>query len=151
MSHTPKRLSCLTHIKERCDRHGLDAGMTRRIVPLALTLILALAMMTGAVIRGMAQAAPMRDGLIAAVLCADDGETRQVLLDARGEPVDPAAPGFHGPCPDCLTPPPFALPVNMSLPERLPRSAAIAVPTGQHKPALRVPGGVQARAPPTKD
>lgn len=124
--------------------------MTCRFASLALTVILALAMVSGAAIRGMAQVAPDRGGLIEVVLCADDGELRPVLLDANGKPVEPGAPGFHGPCPDCLTPLPLALPVNSVLPVRLSCRGVTLLPVPQNKPAARVPGGVQARAPPRK-
>ncbi len=78
-----------------------------------ITLTLAFAMAAGAVVHGMALAAPPRhlSGLHEIVICAAGSAETVITLDAQGNRVDPAGEDCAPlPCPDCLSTVAFALP-----------------------------------------
>ena len=124
--------------------------MTRTFASLWLTLLLSLALATGAVAQGMALAAPDRGPLQAVVICAD-GHEAVVLVDRDGRQVDPA--DRHALCPeiDCADCPrlPDALssPDAFGVADRYARAQAGACFGGQRLVATPSPTPL-ARGPP---
>jgi len=77
--------------------------MLNRTLSLALSLVLALALVAGGLARGLAQPGAMTvaAGLTEMVICADGGEGT-VLVDGRGNVIDPEKPCLPLQCSQCL-------------------------------------------------
>jgi hypothetical protein len=77
--------------------------MQLRSLRLFLSVLLSVSLVWAAAGRVSAAASAQFGPLTAMVICAHDGETRVVLVDARGEPVDPAKPCAQGHCNLCVS------------------------------------------------
>lgn len=77
--------------------------MLRRTMPLALSVLLALALVVGGLARGLAQpgGADVTAGLTEMVICAGGSEDT-VLVDAQGNVIDPDQPCLAQHCSQCL-------------------------------------------------
>ena len=93
----------LTFVKAIGPDRRYHAPMLHRTMPLALSVLLALALVAGGMARGLAQPGAMTftAGLTEMVICAD-GEAATVLVDARGNVIDPDQPCLEHHCDQCL-------------------------------------------------
>ncbi|MDP3961033.1 MAG: hypothetical protein Q8Q26_13415 [Pseudorhodobacter sp.] len=139
----------LTFVKATGPDRRYQAPMLHRTMPLALSLVLALALVVGGMVRGLAQPGAMTftASLTAMVICADGAEAT-VLLNAQGNVIDADQPCLPLHCSQCL----LAGAVALASPGFAPEGHRPAVRPTQPEPVLvamtRRPLRTVARGPP---
>lgn len=139
----------LTFVKATGPTRRYQAPMLHRTMPLALSVLLALALVVGGMARGLAQPGAMTftAGLTSMVICADGGEST-VLVDAQGNVIDPDQPCLAQHCSQCL----LAGAVALASPDFAPEARRPAARPTQPEPMLvtltRRPLRTVARGPP---
>ena len=124
--------------------------MVSRVAHFLLVPAIAIAMVSALLAHGMAHATQARAGGLQQVVICADGVESVVVVDARGNPVDPDAPCADRLCPDCLSVTAAALPAPPPVIGRIETVMAPASPdAGLHFPIRRA-AHEAARGPPHK-